>query len=115
STYGMSLHVHEIAGIAPNACLDTIGTNMGTGASATVTTNAAIARSNAYVVAFFANNHDSGASSYVVGSGYTFESATLDPQDNSAMTEAANVPVAGIKQVATATQTMPGAVWQAMI
>ena len=115
ATYGMSLHVHEVRGVVANTCLDAIGTTTGTGASASVTTTTNVAAPREYVVAFFANNGQAGASSYLVGAGFTVASMSLNSVNDSALAEFADSSNVVGRPSATAIQTNPGAIWQAMI
>lgn len=115
ATYGMSLHVHEVSGVAATGCFDTMGTSSGTGAMASVTTSAPLARPNEYVAAFFGNNASFGPVTYTEGPGYSIAATTLTTGNDAAMSEAA-VPGAVTGQAtASATRTSPGATWHAFV
>ena len=52
---GQSIHMHfyELSGAATSGCLDTTGTNNGSGLTVNATTTASVAQSNEYVSSFF--------------------------------------------------------------
>ena len=115
ATYGLSLHVHEVSGVSSTECLDTVGLQSGTGAAMSVATASPLAQENEYIVAFFANNGLAGATDLVEGAGYTRGAYTITSGDDAALSEIALSGGTGGPTTATATQTMPGAPWQAVI
>jgi hypothetical protein len=108
-------HVYEVSGILTSNCLDTTGTNSGTGSTATSVTTQAVTQSNEYVAAFFTAWNSNAT--FTQGGGYTTEVQTNDVSGgDSAASEDANAKT-GLsgQQTATMTKTNTSDTWIGII